>query len=223
MHAASDTEPPAVNALLRECQQLCTKGEVMAETEEVLQLFNALGFAVAGGRARSLEALATVFNRLGAEPFTEACASLLQLDCTDDLVALAYAACDAQPSCFHRRLLDESGLCELVDEVNLAAQRYEWVPGNASVGRAKVPTCDHTHHLRTTIGVTVRPPQSKHQDEYSCSASMASTSAYTRPSDANLDPERWWWVGPWVGSIMLAWTVTMWWTQHRPARPEPPH
>jgi len=40
-----------------------------------------------------LEPLATVFNILGAGPFTAVCAALLALEMTGDLVALAFAAC----------------------------------------------------------------------------------------------------------------------------------
>ena len=192
----------------------------MAETDEVLQVFNALGFAVACGRARSLEALATVFNQLGAQSFTDACASLLQLDCTGDLVALAYAACKSNPLCFHRRLLDKDDLSELVEEVNLAARRHELVPGNGRIGRAKVPAiCDHTQNAET-VDVERIKSESEQNSDCSCSfKDFAITSTGRSAEDVTADPERWW-IGPWVGTVVLGWTVAMWWTQRRLPRSE---
>ena len=57
----------AIDTLLTACQKRCAPGQVMLETDAVLQEFNDLGHAVACGRARSLEPLATVFNKDGAE------------------------------------------------------------------------------------------------------------------------------------------------------------
>eukprot|EP01043_Picozoa_sp_COSAG02_P018486 COSAG02_NODE_864_length_16407_cov_4.535197_7_plen_263_part_00 len=218
----AETRPqPTASTLLSKCQKLCAKGEVMAETDEMLQVFNALGFAVACGRARSLEALATVFNQLGAHAFTDVCASLLRLDCTGDLVALAYAACKSHPSCFHRRLLDKADLGELVEEVNLAARRHELVPGNGSVGRAKVPiTCDGTQDAET-IGIERIHSGSEQKSDCSCSLTdIVITSTGRSREDVTADLERWWWIGPWVGTVVLGWTVAMWWTQRRPPRSE---
>lgn len=191
----------------------------MAETDEVLQAFNALGFAVACGRARSLEALATVFNQLGALPFTEVCASLLRLECTGDLVALAYAACDAQPARLHRRLLDERSTGELAKEVNQRAQRHEWVPGNPGVGRAKVPASGLDQNLQPSSA------QGKHLNsdldtESSCRSSTITSNGpgHCSRETVPMDLERWWWVGPWMGSVVVAWALAMWWTQRRPSR-----
>ena len=191
----------------------------MAETDEVLQTFNALGFAVACGRARSLEALATVFNQLGAQPFTEVCASLLLLECTGDLVALAYAACDAQPARLYRRLLDDRSAGELAKEVNQRAQRHEWVPGNHGVGRARVPNSGLDQNLQAS-SARGEHLESDHETVPSCSLSPITSNGY-RPCSgeaAPIDPGRWWWVGPWMGSVVVAWAVAMWWTQRRPSR-----
>ena len=203
------TEAPTASGLLATCQGHCARGEVMAETEELLETFNALGFAVARGRARSLEALATVFNRLGAQPFTEVCAALLRLDCGGDLVALAYAACDADPARLHRRLVeDQQALDQLVEEVNQAARRYEWVPGNKRLGRCRLPT------QQRTVPTAPEPEPVPEPEPAVGSAGAVITEA---------ELEDWWWVGPWVGGGVLAWTAVMWWMHWRsPAAPSSP-
>lgn len=216
-HADRDRPTPTGRDLLLACQKLCAKGELMAETEEVLQTFNDLGFAVARGRARSLEALATVFNHLGAQLFTEACSVLLQLDCTGDLVAMAYAHCDAQPTTFHRRLVDKSSISQLVEEVNLAARRHELVPGNPTVGRAKGAACHQSRNPQASVQMDVNAGQlsPKQAQDYGFSPSPSTSGTHPESSTC---PERWW-IGPWVGSVVLAWAATMWWTQRqRPTR-----
>ena len=124
-----------------ECQLACAKGEVVAETDEQLLRFNELGFLLAGGKARSLEPLATIFHELGEETFVAVAAALLRLKCTGDLVALAYEICGSDIPCFAECLTssDDAELGQLVEEVNQAATRHEWVPGNVPIGRAHPP------------------------------------------------------------------------------------
>lgn len=130
--------------LLATCSAAVAQGGVMAETDELLQTFNDLGFAVANGRARSLEPLATLFNLLGSGAFTAVCAALLELEMTGDLVALAFVASDSDVDVFHRRLVGkgEAEVRLLVDEVNRAATLHEFVPGNSPIGRAVYRTDD---------------------------------------------------------------------------------
>jgi hypothetical protein len=139
-----------VHGLLTACERLCAPGQVLAESEENLRLMNALGFAIAEGQARPLEALATVFHELGAQKFVGLAAVMLELGCRGQLVALAYyGACGGSSSKFHRLLVegcaaaagtaDDSRLQELVRSVNVAAQQHEWVPGNVPIGRLRWP------------------------------------------------------------------------------------